>query len=355
MSKQILRRINFRDFGVVQKLSVAPDDIPTLVNGDVLAEWQAGDKEPYYKLQKIEYPIKANGINYTETFFESFLKKLSERPIPGSKNGHSIFWGERPATDFILVGGMLEKNADGTGAVYFKNYIPPVGEGGSNEIFIRENKSDMVHYSLVTYPREEKVSNADGSTSYFAVESLFGERNDAVEYGTGAMKQVTNKGEVLTEDDEIGDEAMNKEELVKAVNALLVSGEVTLKDLGQTAAIDAIKLKNSLADIGVDDPVKEINTLREQVKKDVEAVRNARLTELFGAAGDKNLIRAYVEGRTENKTGEDFEKVLNGIKDDPIAKALVGEAADPNSDANEIGKVENKKETKTDEPVVVDY
>ncbi len=146
---------NDSDFRVLNLLDVSssgvaikPDVIPNLVTASAEKEIMEDDKDPYYKIQRMEYPIVGNRIEYTESFFESFLNKLKDSPIPGSKSGHGSFFGsERPDTDFYLVGGKLEKNGDGTGIVYFKNYIPKEGATSNNTRFITENKANMVHFS----------------------------------------------------------------------------------------------------------------------------------------------------------------------------------------------------------------
>jgi len=150
------------------------------------------DENPYFKIQAINYPITANGINYQESFFEEFISKLKNHPIPGDKFGHEMQWGKRPTTDFILIGARIDKKNNGKGTVYLKNYIPPVGESGDNAIFIRENKSNMIHYSLVSYTKDEILNDKNGKTIINVVGSVKGERNDAVEIGLGAMDQKTN-------------------------------------------------------------------------------------------------------------------------------------------------------------------
>jgi len=175
-----------------KNIKVLPDAIPNLVPKKKLAEWQDGDDDPYYRIQAIEYPVLANGYLYVESFFESFINKIKERPIPGSKSGHEMWAGKRGPTDFLLIGGNLEKKGKGKGIAYLKMYIPPIGESGDNTTFIKENKTDMINYSLVTYPKQESEENPDGTSTIKIVESLFGERNDAVDYGTGAMKQILN-------------------------------------------------------------------------------------------------------------------------------------------------------------------
>ena len=185
---EIIRRLNYRTSG---KIAYSAEEIPTLSPKSSVAEFMKGDENPYYKLERIDYPVLANGLKYTESFFDSFLKNMKDHPFPGSKNGHELMWGKRGPTDFITIGGMLESKGGGKGSVYLKNYVPPEGETGSNATFIKECKAGMVHFSIVTYPRTENEETKDGIIIN-VVESLHGERNDCVDYGTGAMKQTTN-------------------------------------------------------------------------------------------------------------------------------------------------------------------
>ncbi|GAG90089.1 unnamed protein product, partial [marine sediment metagenome] len=119
-----------------------------------------------------------------------------------------------------------------------KNYIPPVGASGDNSIFIRENKSDMIHYSLVSYTRDEVDKDKDGNMIINIVGSIKGERNDAVEYGMGAMEQKTNEKEnigVADEDILIKEEdaIMTKEELLESLATLKTNAEVTLLEVAK--------------------------------------------------------------------------------------------------------------------------
>ena len=172
-------------------VTIRAESVPTLVPSSVMVDLQRGDPEPYFKLQAIKYPVEGSGVYpsakaiYTERFFESFLGVCRTRPIPGSKRGHEP--ASRPATDFYLVGGKLEKSGNGKGTVYLKNYVPPQGDTTSNVGLIRDMKAGIVHFSIVTRPKYETVDGEQrftGSAGY--------ERNDAVEYGTGAMDQSTN-------------------------------------------------------------------------------------------------------------------------------------------------------------------
>ena len=175
-----------------EKLTISSDEIPTLVPAMVMNELQKGDAEPYFKIQAINFPINGGGVYpartaiYTQEFFESFLSVCKQRPIPGSKRGHE--WVSRPATDFYLVGGKVE-GSDGKGTVYLKNYVPPEGDTTPNTGLIRDMKAGMVHFSLVTRPKYE----TEGEEQRM-IASAGAERNDAIEYGVGAMEQTTNSG-----------------------------------------------------------------------------------------------------------------------------------------------------------------
>lgn len=340
---------------------IDPNTIKNTIPDKALKEFQKDDPEPYYKVQKIEYPITANGINYHESFFKSFISKLKDRPIPGSKSGHSIFWGERPNTDFIMVGGKIESKGNGKGFVYFKNYIPPSGAETSNETFIRENKADMVHFSLVTYPKYEIETEDDGSEIINAVESLRGERNDAVEWGMGAMGQETNQKDHndqeidLIDNKEGGENNLNKEELLKVLNTMKANADITLIEVAEAMGlknqvitdehIEAVKIVNSLKELGMKDPVKDYEKLKNKISADKESVRNARLDKEYGPEKDpvtnkENLLRTYAGQKAAGLDGEELENAIKDLKDDPIAKRFAAERADYNSEANTIGVVE---------------
>lgn len=185
-------RLNFKAVED-SRLNILPDQIPNSIPKESEAIFMENDKDPYYKIVGIDYPIKGTGGIYEETFFNSYFSKLKDAPIPGSKNGHvGLFEGMgsgRPQTDFIVVGGRIEPKGNGEGLALFKVYIPKETENGSNETFIKENKAGMVHYSLVTIPEER----FDNGIPHFT-KSLNGERFDAVPLNGGAMKQKTNAG-----------------------------------------------------------------------------------------------------------------------------------------------------------------
>ena len=166
-----LRKINLRKDND-KPLKIKADEIPTLVPETAMVKWMEGDKSPYYKVQKIDFPLVANGYNYVESFFESFINKLNRAPIPGSREGHEMSWGKRGKTDFLLVGGKIDKKKNGKGSVYFKNYILPEGESGDNANFIKENETGMVDYSLVSYTKDERIENPDGSVTWNVIESM---------------------------------------------------------------------------------------------------------------------------------------------------------------------------------------
>ena len=359
-----LIQLNYQQNVINAKID--PDTIDNLVPESALKEFQNGDENPYYKVQKIEYPIVANGITYLESFFESYISKLNERPIPGSKSGHEPYWGVRPNTDFIMVGGKIESKKNGKGYAYFKNYIPKNGAESSNETFIKEAKSDMVHFSLVTRPEYHITEDKDGNEVVNAISSLGAERNDAVEWGEGAMQQQTNAKE--NDDLENQDYQNNKykggtvdvndtkKEVLKTLKTLKANADITLSEIAEAIGlqnqivtdehIQALKIVNSLKELGMKDPVKDYEKLQKRIEADRDAVRNARLDEVYGSEKDKdtgkaNLLRAYAAGKTENKFGDELEAEIVKLKKDPIALDYAARRTDVNSDENNIGIVEN--------------
>ena len=165
--------------------------VPTLVPEAVMNILTSGDNEPFFKVESIAFPVKGTGGVYEKEFFKSFVNVMKERPIPGSKRGHEFT--SRPASDFYTVGGMITDNADGKGGVaHFKIYIPPKGDPTDNAGFIRDAKANMVHFSLVSAPEYYVKKDENGFDERHFTKSKGYERNDAVEYGAGAMKQEVN-------------------------------------------------------------------------------------------------------------------------------------------------------------------
>lgn len=166
--------------------AISTTDVPTLLPDNILKDLQAGDDEPYYKIQAIDLPAEGNGIYphdraiYTENFFRDFINLTKKRPIPGSKRGHEFT--SRPSNDFYTIGGQVRD-----GKAFLKVYVPPEGDSTSNAGLKRDMKAGLVHFSLVSRPRYE----VEGDVMYING-SAGAERNDAVEYGEGAMDQSVN-------------------------------------------------------------------------------------------------------------------------------------------------------------------
>lgn len=332
----VLRVLNYRSTG---KIAFTADEIPNIAPKEAVAEFMKGDEAPYFKLQRIDYPIKANGLNYSEKFFETYLKNVSLHPFPGSKDGHALF-GNRGKTDFVLIGGLIEKKENGKGSVYLKNYIPPVGESGSNETFIKECKSGMIHFSIVSHAKHEMIETPNGKEINI-VESLYGERNDAVDHGTGAMKQVTNAavgGDNETEKTERKSMPTKKEIMDMLADK---SGEkVTLQEIATVMNcadqlltkehVDALAVVNSLKELGVADPISELKMSKETTEVAAKAIRNARLDKEFGVQDkdNKNLLRAYADEMVSNAKEDNIEKQIEAIKKSPIAVRLAEKQTD---------------------------
>jgi hypothetical protein len=165
--------------------------IKTIISNDIFTELRKNDEnpEPLFVVEAIDFPVEGSGGIYTKQFFESFLSRMKNHVYGGNKLGHS--YPER--NDFYTIGGQLELNEDGeSGTVYLKIYIPSFGFETTNSGFIRDVKAKNVHYSLVTAPTYEMKADKKGNMIRYFIGSTGYERNDAVPYEAGAMKQRVN-------------------------------------------------------------------------------------------------------------------------------------------------------------------
>ncbi len=215
------------------------DDVPILLNAKALSEIQRDDEEPYYKIEAIEYPCEGAGGVYEKSFFKSFIDVTKNRPIPGSKRGHEFT--SRPSSDFYMIGGSMVDNADKkTGVAYFKMYIPKKGDPTDNYGFIRDCRANIVHFSLVTQPEYNVRRDEDGQERRHFIRHVAYERNDAVEYGTGAMSQVVNAANAS------GDKVQGKS--VAKAKRLIEAGNYDSSSSWSFSAADGDKMLGSEKD-----------------------------------------------------------------------------------------------------------
>jgi hypothetical protein len=348
------KKFNLRLTGDDVKLNIDPNLIPTLTPIDKIKEFMVGDSDPYYKIQAIDYPVKANGYTYTEQFFKSFIDKLNYRYIPGSRNGHSTRWGERPATDLFLIGGRVDSVGNGSGTVYLKNYIPKSGESGDNSFFIKENKANAIDYSLVAYTRDESMPIPDGGNEWHVIESLFGERNDAVEYGKGSMKQKTNSfNEDESNKKNNRGNTMEKNELLDGIKALKENALVSLPEIAKHIGLDALIVtdehKNALSLVnelkqlcGNVSPLDFVKSIIEEKKANATKIRESEMMALVGPqtysdSGKKNELREFADVFFAGKEINDQAKA--DFKANSITQKLAGERADWSSPQNLVGQI----------------
>lgn len=224
-----------------------PEEIPTLSNVSDLPVFLE-DKSPFYKTEAIDFPAVGNGGIYTKQFFKSFINGLKNRPYPGSKRGHE--YQSRPNTDFYTVGGMIEENADGkTGTAYLKMYIPPRLDS-DNYGFMNDCMAGIVHFSLVSAPEfQTKKDDSGAETKHFTASKGY-ERNDAVEYGAGAMAQVVNSENSM--DFELAKELINKgafDKTTKTQGDIIQDGKVFYCALGREVAVANGESKTALVEL----------------------------------------------------------------------------------------------------------
>lgn len=353
------KKLNLRyEEGADIPLDITSDEVPTLLPSKHLKEIQKGDKDPYYKIQAIKYPIKANGWNYLESFFKSFIGKLNVRPIPGSKSGHETSWGARPTTDLYLVGAKMESNGDGGGTVYLKNYIPPMGDNDiSNDRFIQDNKTNIVEYSLVSYTEDAIIEDEQGNRIYNVVGSRFGERNDAVEYANGAMEQRTNSADA--EDiNNSGEKSMNKDEVLKTLKTLKTNGQITLKEIAvameledqmvteaHVNAVDTVKKLNELIPDG--DVIATVKTLKATNEESETGAIEAKMNAAFGAVAEdgqpENLRRTLANDLIGAVKANEIDAKIEEVKANSVMIKLAGESADVTSKTNAIDENKDAK------------
>jgi hypothetical protein len=359
-----------------KNLKINPDEVPTLISEEHFNEIYQGEDNPYFKIQEIDMTQEANGVLYTSEFWNSYLAKLKESPIPGSRDGHNMEWGKRPNTDLYLIGGKVAKDKK---SVILKNYIPPVGESGDNSVFIRNSRANMIHFSIVAYTRDKIFRNEDGYiTAIHALESIKGERNDAVELNLGAMKQKTNEvregagqAERLELDNGLEsrkshmEATMEPNEMLAALKTCVANGTLAkdriVKDFELEIVTDvhrnAVAKLDELKKIcGDEDIVKKYNDIvaenKELVKNNFDAIFDAKMSAAFGPKeidGKENLKRNAAELLVTTKEAGELDAAIETAKKNSIILSFAGQEADVYSDTNITGK-EIYKKNKQDAP-----
>jgi hypothetical protein len=282
------------------------------------------------------------------------LSKMKESPIPGSRDGHHLEWGRRPPTDLYLIGGKVSEDEK---SVFMKNYIPPVGESGDNQAFIKNARANMIHFSIVSYTKDLVFRNDEGYIEKIqAVESIKGERNDAVEHGLGAMKQKTNSYDNIKQG-----ATMELSEMIEKIKNCLSNGSVDKKKVCTDLGVEILteEHKNAVAVIGdlkknlktenvvekINQIMKENDTLKDE---NFKAVRNQKMNQAFGAVGTDekpNLKREAADLIVTGKynTIEELDQAIEKAKENSVVKSFAAKQADVTSETNLVGKEIFKK------------
>lgn len=275
------------------------ETLPTLINEETFLVLREGDenKEPLLVTEAIDFPIEGSGGVYTKEFFESFLNRLQAHVFGGNKLGHA--WPERD--DFFTIGGKMNVKPDGkSGTVYLKIYIPSFGFETTNAGFIRNVKAKNVHYSLVTYPVGDlRKDEKDGTVKMHFTGSIGYERNDAVPFEGGAMKQRVNSSEVRGIDiglarDLIGNGQISLDDKGEL---FLVNGKVSRPMLRRMVANADCENKTEIAELISMIDRKSNGGKPVELKEAIDMVKNAaangavNLAELVKNCGAEKLMR----------------------------------------------------------------
>lgn len=288
----------------------AVTDIP-IGNKKILDKLTNGDPSPMFKSEAIDFPVIGTGGVYEKSFFKSFINVCKERPIPGSKRGHENT--SRPSNDFYMVGGQLIENADGkSGTAVFLMYIPPFGDTTDNTGFKRDADAGLVNFSLVSAPEYNIKKDDDGVERRHFTKTNGYERNDAVEYGAGAMAQVVNSKQGI-DFDELKKLVTNGKYSRKNIDdEIIQNGKVSYPVLRSMIARADCENKTEIGNIlsMIDKASNGRKTMDVELQEAVERVQNAAkngsivLADVFKNAG--------IALRTEDdKKNEELVKALN--------------------------------------------
>lgn len=340
----------------------AVTEIP-IGNKKILDKLTQGDTSPMFKSEAIDYPVIGTGGVYEKSFFQSFINVCKERPIPGSKRGHEFT--SRPSNDFYMVGGQLIPNADGkTGTAVFLMYIPPFGDTTDNTGFKRDADAGIVNFSLVTQPEYNVKKDDDGVERRHFTKTNGYERNDAVEYGAGAMSQVVNSKQNEIDFDELKKLVTNGKYSRKNIDdEIIQNGKVSYPVLRSMIARADCENKTEIGNILsiIDKSSNGRKLMDAELQEAVERVQNAAkngsivISDVFKNAG--------IALRTDDdKKNEETVKTLNAknLGADPLAAidTLIAQNK-ANSDAiakNEVAtafgaeKVKNAKGEEVENP-----
>lgn len=323
--KEIKLKLNKRNIDSGSNIpKVKADDIKTLISDEQFNILTEGDKTPYLFSQAIQFPVVGNGDTYGEEFFKSFLERNKIYAFPGDKYGHSLSWATRQASHFYQIGGEIRGNV-----AYFKFYVPPETDSESNTSFIKDIKSNGIDLSLVSRVSYRYDEDKD---EYLILSSEGGERNDAVGYGDGSMDQVViNKNENI-------EEGLGMEEVLKKLNALITSGELSIPDLMiKLNKSDMLKTDDDVAGLKVlnsvkkelgDDPIAKAKELKKSVKLNAETARENQLTAEFGKATEDNLVRNMAVSLLGDKVIN--ADTLKEVRENALFLKIAGENADVN-------------------------
>ena len=308
-------------------------ELPTLIPEETFNVLRDGDQnqEPLLVTEAIDFPVEGSGGVYTKEFFQSFLNRLKVHVFGGNKLGHS--WPERD--DFFTIGGKINTNQDGkTGTVFLKIYIPSFGFETTNSGFIRNVKAKNVHYSLVTYPQGELRKGDDGEYKMHFVESIGYERNDAVPFEGGAMKQRVNTSEVQKINFELARELIENGKVSRDDNGeeFLVNGKVSRPMLRRMVANADCERKSEIGELISMIDKRKNGGKPVELKEAIEMVSNAAAN---GTVNLKDLMKNC-----------GAERLLRNEKDDEmiaLANSLTAKLGDKPLEKLEVVLAENKK------------
>jgi ATP-dependent protease ClpP protease subunit len=112
---------------------------------------------------------------------------------------------------------------------------------------------------------------------------------------------------------------------------------------------DSKEILSALKENNITDPIGVINDLKDQISKNEDQIRDAKLTKFYGKSEEKNLKRNYAEKVTASVSVENLDSELEKLKNDPVMKSFGQQEADNDSALN---LVESESDKNNDSDII---
>jgi len=220
-------------------------------------------------------------------------------------------------------------------------YIPPFGDTTDNTGFKRDADAGIVNFSLVTQPEYNVKKDEDGVERRHFTKTNGYERNDAVEYGAGAMSKVVNSKQNEIDFDELKKLATNGKYSRKNIDdEIIQNGKVSYPVLRSMIARADCENKTEIGNILsiIDKSSNGRKLMNDELKEAVERVQNAAAN---GSIVVSDVFKNLALRTEDDKKNETLVLALNSKKlGDDVLAAIDTMIAQNKANADAIAKNE---------------